>query len=220
MKTLENWIEKFIEQPINFKKKIDVEAHLRKELDALALSTNGGNSVESSRVYNEILRLLHLEIRGHAQEDAIWNALLWYLSHPLPTSLAHDLIDRGVAIIAMCHTNQQEEVLWRLATIDEDALYTLVRKRYMERQFSPEQFAMMLDIYVPRDDGLLTMLLSFWTESAEKEAIFVAAIERKLEWISEQKKQRHKRGAAYFKEMLAIRPDIIERLSKKHRRLI
>ena len=219
MNTLENWIQKLIEKPIKFKGISDVEEHIRKKLETL-LPRNNGSAVGANAVYSEVLWQLHLKIRGHKHEDAIWSNVLWYLSHPLPATLAHDLIDRGVATIMMSHTRQENEVQWRLATMYEDALFQLVRERYTEPQFSVEQFETMLAIYNYRGDGLMTMLLSFRTESPEKEAVFIRAVERELEWISERKKKIHKRGAAYFKQMLATRPDIIERLSKKHRRLI
>lgn len=223
MNTLENWIQTLIEKPIDFKGIADVEEHIRQELETLPLPENNGTAVGASPVYCEILRQLHLKFRGqkYEYEEAIWNNMLWYLSHPLPATLAHDLIDRGVAVIAMSHTRQEDEVQWRLATINEDALYTLIRERYLEPKFSTEQFEMMLQIYCRRHDGLLTMLLSFWTESPAKEAVFIAAIERELEHFSELKKQQYKRsGATYFKQTLAARDDIIEQLNEKYRQFI
>lgn len=221
MNTLENWIQKLIEKSINFKGIDNVEAHLEKKLKKLSFPQNDGSAVGANHVYSEVLWQLHFKIRGHKHEDAIWSSVLWYLSHPLPTTLAHDLIDRGVATVMMSHTRQEDEVQWRLATMHEDALYTLIRERYTEPQFSVAQFETMLEIYRWGDDGLLTMLLSFWTKSPAKEAVFVAAIEHKLEHWSELKKKKYQRsGAAYFKKMLATREDIIEQLGKKYRRLI
>ena len=221
MKTLENWIQNLTEKPINFKGINDVESHLEKKLRKLSLSKNGGFAVQGARVNKRILRQLQLKIREHKHEDAIWTNVLWYLSRPLPSKLAHDLIDRGIAISMMSHTRQKDGVQWRLATIHRDALYTLVRERYTESQFSVEQFYTMLEIYPWLDDGLLAMLLSFRTDSAEKETVLVAAIERELKYFSEMKKQDYKRsGAAYFKQRLANREDIIEQLGKKYRRLI
>ncbi len=221
MKTLDTWIQKLLQKPIKFKGIDDVELHLEKELKKWSLPQKNGSAVGASRVNKATLRRLQLAIRGHKHEDAIWTSVLWYLSDPLPVTLARDLIDRGVAIPMMSHTRQHDEVQWRLATIHENALHTLVCERYIEPRFTVEQFATMLEIYSRRDDGLLAILLCYQTQSPEKEAVFVDVIKRELKRFGGLGKKRYKSsGAAYFKQRLATRPDIIAQLSKKYQRLI
>ena len=222
MNILEDWIKDLTEQPLErLNDRYATEEIVREEVDALPLPTQNGNTVEASQVYHAILTQLHLKIRGQVCEAALWDALLWYLAHPLPAAMAHDLIDRGIAVVARTSTRQEDEVQWRLATRHEDALYTLIRERYTEPKFSADQFEAMLNIYQYRYDDLLTMLLSSATASPDKAAIFVAAIERELDRLDELENVKLEQpGIVYFKSMLAIRPDIVEQLDGKYRRLI
>ena len=181
MNLLENWLSVLVEKPNEILNDLySEEADVRKEFEALFLPKTKGYIVESSHVSNDILQRLHEGIRGHACEEIIWAAVFWYLADPLPTAIAHDLIDRAVAIDMMGMTRQIDEVQWRLATFDENALYTLVRERYREPQYSTSQFESMLEqySYTVHSDGILYTLSFYETPSIEKKAALVQAIIR------------------------------------------
>ena len=186
MDSLEGWMDSLVSKPIEVLNDAYLdEEDARKELDSLQLPKTGGYTVGASHVSDGAIQQLHHKVRGQRCEDGIWWAVLWYLAHPLPASIAHDLIDRGVATNIMGMTRQVDEVQWRLATFDGDALYTLIRERYVEPQYSVAQFEAMLKRYslTRYSEGILYMLSFYETPSPEKKAAFIAAIVReKRNW--------------------------------------
>lgn len=192
MNLLEDWLKNLIKKPITvLNDKYPDEDIVRAELDSLFLPLVDSCAVEqkkvraASHVSDAILQKLHKKIRNHPCEETIWSGVFWYLVSPLPISLAHDLVDRWTATIMMGMTRQVDEVQWRLATFNEDALYTLVRERYQEPKYSVAQFETMLRqyAYTIDGDGILYMLSFYETPSPEKKAAFMAAIIReKRNW--------------------------------------
>lgn len=173
MNTLKDWIKSLIERPIGILNAEYPQEHLvREKLDSF------GYMATSSDVSSELLQNLHDKIFGQSCEEAIWDAVLWYLAHPLPISVAHELIDRGVSTVAMGHTRQFDEIQWRLATFSEYALYYLIMERYIDNNYSTLQFEVMLNIYnIYRNrEGILYMLSFYETPSSEKQAIFDKAV--------------------------------------------
>src|SRR4051812_18505173 len=139
MNLLEDWIKNLTKQSIaSLNDKYQEEDIAKTELDSLFLSLVDAYSLEQKRVKeaghvsSAVLQKLHKKIRDQSCEEEIWSSVFWYLANPLPISLAHDLIDRWVATIMMGMSRQVDEVQWRLATFNEDALYTLIRERYQE----------------------------------------------------------------------------------------
>lgn len=199
MNLLEDWIKDLIKKPLAFlNDKYPDEDIVKVELDSLFLPLVDSYSVEQMKVReaghvsNAVLQKLHKKIRNRPCEETIWSGVFWYLANPLPGSLAHDLVDRWIATIRMgSFTRQVDEVQWRLATFNEDALYTLVRERYQEPEYSTAQFETMLRQYAPiNGDGILYMLSFYETPSPEKKAAFMAALVReKRNW----RKYKHTR---------------------------
>ncbi len=186
MNPLENWLKNLLNNPIEVlnRKYLD-EDDVKKELDSLSLPKTNAYTVHSSHVSDIVIQQLHDKIRSYSCETAIWDAVLWYLAHALPITVAHDLIDRGIATVMMGMTRQVDEIQWRLATFSEDALYTLIRERYQKPHFSVLQFETMLEMYLytVHGDGILYMLSFYKTPSLEKKAAFMAAIIReKRNW--------------------------------------
>jgi hypothetical protein len=141
--------------------------------------------VHSSTVSDAILRQLHEKVREQRCENAIWDAIFWYLARAIPLAIAHDLIDRGVSTIRMGMTRQDDEVQWRLATFNEDALYTLIRERYVDEQYSVAQFESMLEqySYTIHSNSILYMLSYYTTPSSEKKTALLAFIvKQKRNW--------------------------------------
>jgi len=173
-KSIEDWINNLISQSIELaNSNYEESAVLIEQLELLPLLENRGNKVASSYISSETLYNLHRKLRDEICEEAVWSAVIWFLAHPLPIPIAHDLIDRNISLFKMALNRQFEEVQWRLATLVDDALYTLVRERYVEFQYSVKQFEIMLQMYKFSEsyDGILYMLSFFQTSSPEKEAI-------------------------------------------------
>ncbi|RYF43677.1 MAG: hypothetical protein EOO38_18645 [Cytophagaceae bacterium] len=132
MNVLENWIENLLGEPIDLLNATYLDDGIvREELDSLPLPlSKRGYTVEASYVSDYVLDQLHTKICAEPCEEAIWSTMVWFLAHPLPFDIAHDLVERGISTAAMAHTRQVDEIQWRLATIHEDALYTLITERY------------------------------------------------------------------------------------------
>ncbi len=192
MNLLEDWLKKLIKKPITvLNDKYPDEDIVRTELDSLLLPLVDPYAMEqknvraASHVSDAVLQHLHKKIRNHPCEDAIWSGVFWCLVNPLPLSMAQDLVDRRISTVMMGMTRQVDEIQWRLATFDEEALYTLIRERYIEPQFSVAQFETMLRqyAYTIYSDGILYMLSFYETPSPKKKAAFIAAIVReKRNW--------------------------------------
>ncbi len=175
MKELEKWIDNLLNKPIEETNRTYTDEPIVKaELELRGLPKIKGNVVGASYVSNSSLHRLHHAIRNQSCEVPLWDAVLWYLAHPLPAHIANDLIDRGVSVIAMGFTRQVDEVQWRLATLVEEALYTLIRERYADSRFSVSQFSVMLKLYVMRNDGVLDMLSYYNTTCEKKRAVYLA----------------------------------------------
>ena len=186
MKSLEDWLDNLIKQPVEvLNQKYKDDNYVGKELESLPFEETNGHTVHSSHVSKEIIQGLYEKIRGHSCESTIWDAVFWYLADPLPIVIAHDLIDRFISLTMMGKTRQFDEVQWRLATFSEDALYTLIRERYVEPQYSVSQFEITLELYsyTIHSNGILYMLSFYDTPSPDKKEALLKMITReKINW--------------------------------------
>lgn len=186
MKSLESWLKSLIKKSIEvLNERYRDEEDVKKELEFLPLAETKGYTAHSSHVSEAVIQRLHEKIRGQRCENAIWDAILWYLAHSLPIAIAHDLIDRAISTVMMGTTRQVDEVQWRLATFSEDALYTLIRERYVEQRYSVIQFEAILEqyAYTIHSDSILYMLSFYETPSPDKKAALLAfIISQKRNW--------------------------------------
>jgi hypothetical protein len=108
---LENWIQSLLDKPIEtLNEKYSNEEIVKGQLDLLLSSKAEeyfGNSIHVSGV---IWEELHLKICDHHCEEAIWNAIFWHFTSPLPFDVAYDLIERNVAVRMMAMTRQADEI--------------------------------------------------------------------------------------------------------------
>lgn len=201
MNSLEDWIQHLVEMPLEeiSSKYSEYDAALR-ELESLPFLLESREHASKSyssflehreqmmrwgAVSEEVLEALHRKIRGDSCEGTIWDGVLWFLSHPLPMAMAHDLIDRRISTNALGITRQVDEVQWRLATFDSDALCTLFTEWYMEPQYSVAHFENMLVLYSRRvtDEAILYILSCKPNPSPEKKAALKGVIIReKRHW--------------------------------------
>lgn len=119
---------------------------------------------------------MHQKIRNHKCEAAVWDAIIFRLSAPLPTQIAHDLIDRDVIVGQLGHTRQGDEIQWRLASLIDEALLTLVWDFFTNSTYEVAQLQKLLSEH-PDHVWLLDKwehwaLLSSSVREREKEIIF------------------------------------------------
>lgn len=203
MNLLEDWLKKLTKKPIaSLNDKYTDEEIVRAELESLFDFLVVPDSLEqnkvkqASHVSDVVIQKLHKKIRNHPCEEMIWSGVFAYLKDPLPILVATDLVDRWIATIRMgSYTRQVDEVQWRLATFNEDALYTLIVERYQEPKYSVAQFETMLSqCSTPIGwDGLLYLLSFYETPSAKKKAVVMTSISRE---------KRHWRKNKFVKERL------------------
>ncbi len=137
MNVLEDWIISLLEKPIEeFDDRYRSEAIVMDELYALPLPKEKEYFVNASYVSDDVLNKLHRKIRGYSCEETIWESVVFFLAHPLPITIAHDLIDRIIATVGMAHTRQVDEIQWRLATFQIYALNQLISERYEDENGS------------------------------------------------------------------------------------
>ena len=125
MHSLEDWIKQLLTQHLaELNRKYDYRGTAEQEVQSFADAQP--RSYRSADVSTETLHGLHQKIREQECESSIWNAIIFPLRDPLPTSIAHDLIDREVIVSQMGHTRQNDEIQRRLASLVDEALLTFV----------------------------------------------------------------------------------------------
>jgi hypothetical protein len=62
----------------------------------------------------------------------------------VPTHVAHDLIDRKVIVSQLGHTRQNEEIQWRLASLVDEALLTLVYDLFTDPKYTASELEKLL----------------------------------------------------------------------------
>jgi hypothetical protein len=85
------------------------------EINALCEERNLQRYGRFDPLPDEVQHALHTKLRGARSEEEIWSAAIRALSHPLVPQIAHDLLDRDIAVRALEHSRQTEDVQWRTA---------------------------------------------------------------------------------------------------------
>lgn len=129
---------------------------------------------------DETFHALHLGLYGHPCEDPLWSAIVWKIRRPLPASIAHDLLDRDLATMYLCHSRQEDEVQWRMAGMDrlDEALLTLAREFYTLETRTLTEFQVLLHRF-PDHIWMLANLSLQRASSTEKETLLFAHIRRR-----------------------------------------
>ncbi|HEX8834027.1 MAG TPA: hypothetical protein VF719_07485 [Abditibacteriaceae bacterium] len=177
MRSLEDWIIKLVDEDIDKinRKYLSVsDGTIEKELESLP--DIGPMVYGTSHVHANILGKLHLKIRSQKCETKIWDAIISRISGPLPTSAAHDLIDRDIIVDQLGHTRQDDEVQWRLGSLVDEALLTLVWDFFTNPIYEVAELQKLLSQH-PNHLWLLDKwehwaLLSSSVREPEKEIVF------------------------------------------------
>jgi hypothetical protein len=110
--TLEDWVRKLLELPTGILEQRFADWSSAED-EIYALPYFSLRRQQFRRVALPLLENLASKIGGLDCEAVIWRPLLECLEHPLPESVAYDLIERDIEITALGHTRQTDEVQWR-----------------------------------------------------------------------------------------------------------
>lgn len=166
--SMEAWILSLLERPIEDLDRDYEDYNITyEEADSLhlAMLERGENVVA---LPDEIFHALHRRLYGHLCEDLLWAAILCNIGRPLPVSIAHDLLDRELALSSIGHSRQADEVQWRMAAFYSEALLTLAREFYTSADRTFAEFQDLLRQF-PDDVWMLTSLSLESASSSEKE---------------------------------------------------
>jgi hypothetical protein len=189
MRPLENWVCETLERSVReLNLRYANDEAVSRELEAVIPRKAHRNKIHCEHVSSECIESLHKKLRNETCESGIWEALLRFLGDPLPSTVAHDLIDREIAVLDMGHTRQCDEIQWRLSELVEEALLTLIMERYVDERYDQESF---LEVFNPHSaHGEVLEMLSFHIASCrEKEEIFLDAASQNVEFLSDLKSQ-------------------------------
>src|SRR3569833_302258 len=137
MSKLESSLANLLATPIEvlnrrFTKAFDTASELRK--------------IDVSRLTADGWRDIHLKLRGHPCEDALWSALMWKRPE-LPDDVTLDLIARRIGMQAILTPVLSSTVLDRLAAVHPNSRLMIVARYYKESRFSCEEFGRLFEMY-------------------------------------------------------------------------
>jgi hypothetical protein len=130
-----------------------------------------------SDVDDDLLARLEQRMLGSVWEANAWRTVLLHLPRSLPLALAHRLIDRNVAVDDIGRRWEDEEILWRLAPIVDEALLTLAKHRYQSPDESIDRLREVFDRY-PTHTWMLELLTLTTPSDAEKRKLLVQYLRR------------------------------------------
>ncbi|CAM4470032.1 hypothetical protein PAEN110709_20005 [Paenibacillus endophyticus] len=110
-------------------------------------------------------------------EDEIWSKLSLSYGGSLPKPIVMDLIDRKIAIMALGHTRQEHQVMWRLAELVDEALLTLAIDMYTIECFGIDPMASLLNKFCG-NRWMLETLIYKNPSSLEKRSLLESAIQQ------------------------------------------
>lgn len=93
-----------------------------------------GTTIERRPALDRLLIEIHSHSRGRVWEPELWALLFSFIPCPLPTKIAHDLIDREIGIQELGHGHQEEEIWWRLVDQVPEAVHNLALHRYQREE--------------------------------------------------------------------------------------
>ncbi|MBV9865630.1 MAG: hypothetical protein JO316_09790 [Abitibacteriaceae bacterium] len=175
MNLVEDWIKQLLTQEVkDLSLKYSYPAHDTAENEIESLI--GPDRIQRcpSPIPAPLIEQLHEKLRGLRCEAYIWDALLFHLGTPLPPHVAHDLMDRDIAVSTLGHTRQLDEVQWRLASLVDEALLTLFWALYSDPKYELAELEKLLGQH-PDHLWLLDKWQHGWncgSSSREKELAF------------------------------------------------
>ena len=136
------------------------------ELDAIADSRPVWDQLWSLRVaakheplpVNErSLEQLHSRLKGKAFESELWNELLAKAGFTIPEAMAHELLDRHIAIGWVFRSTPTISVLQRVSMEDSQAAWRLACHLCLSDEHSPDEFADFLRAHAHHTEMLRSL---------------------------------------------------------------
>jgi len=125
----------------------------------------------------ELFKRIHCGMKGHEFEEEFWSDLLSASPTPPPLPVVRDLIARDIEVVLIGHFLLPDSILWDLAERVDESLLTLGKRRYINDEFSADQFEEVLYAF-PTHHWLLKSLTYEEPSDNEKVARLVSYISR------------------------------------------
>lgn len=168
-----------------------------------AIMINDGLSLD-----NKLLLDIISKLHERKERDYFWENLLHYLPQQYLSQNVFDyLLENKIGLITLAHMDLDDKQLKKLVTYAEEALFTLAKRYYSKKEYSPANFAIFL--YEYNNDVLLDQLRSLQPDDSIKEQILYY-------FYSKNEKQRSKINKLIESKCLEITNDsfAIERAYK------
>ncbi len=110
---------------------------------------------------------IHAASKEKAWEDELWGALLGCASLPPPVHIVRDLLSRDIQVTLIGHLCLPDALLWELADKVDESLLTLGKRRYINSEFTADQFEEVLCAF-PTHHWLLRSLCGEEPSDQEK----------------------------------------------------
>ena len=181
MITLEHWVADWIS---SLQRDLSLGVGMPDASSILTSQLANIEALSDSResVSDELLFRLHKELKHNTYyEEPVSNALLHHISHPLPTQIANDLIERGVSVDALAHAPQHEEIIKRLASFVPEALLSLASELYTNPNRSASEFVTLLHEHSTHR-WMLSMLAHQLPSCQEKKEALVQVARNHPDW--------------------------------------
>ncbi len=158
--TLADWIAALLQQPPDEldRKWSDCQVTEESVSQIAEIKRHGSEHYGCSIVSLETLLGLHRKLRGLPCEDTIWSSIILHLEKPLPSEVAHDLLDRAIASNELEHSRQEDDVQQRMAEGGEEALLTWALALYCDARRSLREFESVLKRFSDNEWMLETLM--------------------------------------------------------------
>ena len=170
-------LKRFIAQTLTTPKVVLASCYRSENDVAQAIGIQQEDPHFYEKVSSELLQQLHTKLRKSRVEKFIWPCLVWHLKNALPSEVAHDLLDRKIAVNELGHSRQNEDVQWRMAMFYDEALLTLAKDRYCSRKYDLSEFRRVLD-FNSTHDWMMSFLSHAPASSKAKEQLFLDTAKR------------------------------------------
>lgn len=109
----------------------------------------------------------------------MWRKLLFLYNKPLSKEVAFDLMDRRIALTDLGHTRQDDEVMWKLAELVDEALLTLAADVYIKPLYGLDETEKLFDQF-HNNRWMLENIVYKEHSSIQKRMLLEAAIQKNI----------------------------------------
>ncbi|MGO4543486.1 hypothetical protein AB4Z29_01620 [Paenibacillus sp. 2TAB23] len=151
---------------------VEVKRKMDSFIDHILKDKNVALELTENRMFEVYNAVKHTDIEGE-----VWSKLSLSYGEPFPQPIVMDLIDRKIALVAIGHTRQEHQVMWRLAELVDEALLTLAIDMYTIESFEIDSMASLLNKF-SGNRWMLETLIFKKPSSLEKRSLLESAIQQ------------------------------------------